>query len=90
MDWSASASAFLLVFLAELGDKTQLTTLVMAAKHGHPWPIFMGSALALVLSSLLGALLGGALGHLLPGATIRWAAGVIFLLFGGLLLSGRL
>ena len=90
MNWSAAGSTFLLVFLAELGDKTQLTTLTMAAKHGSPWPIFAGSALALVLSSLVGALAGGAIGQVVPAGTIRLVAGLAFLLFGGLLLSGRL
>ena len=86
----AVASAFLVVFLAELGDKTQLSTFLMAAKQRTPWPVFLGAAAALVLASLLAALLGETLGRILPERLIRVASGAAFILIGGLLLAGKL
>lgn len=50
--------AFITVFLAELGDKTQLSTLLMTAESQSPWIIFIGAAAALVTTSLCGVLIG--------------------------------
>lgn len=50
--------AFVTVFLAELGDKTQLSTLLMTAESQSPWIIFLGAAAALVTTSLCGVLIG--------------------------------
>ena len=52
------ASTFGTVFVAELGDKTQLATLLLSAQSGSPWLVFLGAALALICSSLVGVLLG--------------------------------
>ena len=51
-------STFTTVFLAELGDKTQLATLLLSAQSGQPWLVFSGAALALICSSLVGVLVG--------------------------------
>ena len=51
-------STFTTVFLAELGDKTQLATLLLSAQSGQPWLVFVGAALALACSSLVGVLVG--------------------------------
>ena len=82
--------AFGLVFLAELGDKTQLATLMLSA-HGHsPLPVFIGAAAALVLVALISSVAGDALAHVLPVRFIHIGAGIAFLAMGALLLSGRL
>lgn len=54
MDWKLFATTFGALFLAELGDKTQLACMLMTAKSGKPWTVFVASALALTLVSLLG------------------------------------
>jgi len=82
--------AFGLVFLAELGDKTQLATLMLSANGHAPLPVFGGAVLALVLVTLSSALLGDVLAHTVPLRLIHVGAGVAFLLVGGLLLTGRL
>jgi putative Ca2+/H+ antiporter (TMEM165/GDT1 family) len=79
-------TAFLMIFLAELGDKTQLVTLSLAAQHGAPLMVFCASTLALWLVSLLGIFLGKQLIRFVPLPYIHRAAGGLFLLFGAVLL----
>jgi putative Ca2+/H+ antiporter (TMEM165/GDT1 family) len=82
-------TTFWLVFLAELGDKTQLATMSLAAEHRSLWPVFGGAASALVLTSALGVLAGGALTKLVPAAYINTAAALAFIVIGVLMLLGR-
>ncbi len=81
--------AFGLIFLAELGDKTQLATLMLSANGHSPVAVFLGAALALVLVALISALLGDALASVVPVRVIHICAGAAFVLIGGLLISGR-
>lgn len=74
--------AFITVFLAELGDKTQLATLMLAAQSDHPWQVFLGAAAALITSSLLGVLLGQWLGRVLPKNLVKQLAGVLMVVLG--------
>ncbi len=89
MDLKAFAVTFGLVFLAELGDKTQLTTMVLAARMRAPVVIFIAAGLALLLSSLIGVVFGDALTRLIPLRYIQKGAGVVFVLIGGMLLLTR-
>jgi putative Ca2+/H+ antiporter (TMEM165/GDT1 family) len=75
-------TTFLLIFLAELGDKTQLVTAGLAAQHASPWSVFVGSTLALWAVSVLGVLAGGQLTRLLPLHVVHKVAGVLFVAFG--------
>lgn len=52
------SSTFITIFLAEMGDKTQLVTLLMSAESQAPWIVFIGAALALIATSLIGVILG--------------------------------
>ncbi len=89
MDWKLLVSTFTLVFLAELGDKTQLTTMMLAAQSGSASSVFVGASLALVATSFLGALFGEAVLHVLPQRYITTGSGVAFVILGLLLISGR-
>lgn len=82
MDVRAFLSTFGLVFLAELGDKTQLTTMTMAATSGRRWLVFAASALALVLSSLIAVIVGEWLRGRVDPTTIEKIAGALFLAIG--------
>jgi putative Ca2+/H+ antiporter (TMEM165/GDT1 family) len=53
--WGCFASTFATIFLAELGDKTQVTTLLISAQSGQPWVVFLGAGTALIATSLLGS-----------------------------------
>ena len=83
-------TTFCLVFLAELGDKTQLATMLMAAKSKSIWAVFFGSALALSASSLLGVIAGGLLAKYVPQNVIHTASGFAFMVIGVLLVSGKI
>ncbi|ABG51526.1 protein of unknown function UPF0016 [Trichodesmium erythraeum IMS101] len=78
--WAVFASTFVTIFLAEIGDKTQLTTLLMTAESQAPWIVFAGAGSALVITSLLGVLLGQWLASHLSPKTIERSAGAILLL----------
>lgn len=89
MDWKLFASTFAAIFLAEIGDKTQLATLSLAAGGSSRWAVFAGSALALVATSAIAVLAGEALSRAIPPVWIKRAAGALFVLLGVLFLIGR-
>jgi Ca2+/H+ antiporter, TMEM165/GDT1 family len=89
MDWKLFASTFAAVFVAELGDKTQLAALSLSAGNAgikSKWIVFAGSALALVLSSALAVAFGEAISRAVSPIWLRRAAGVIFIVLGVLFL----
>ncbi len=90
MNWQIVISTFIAVFFAELGDKTQHSTMMLASSKKAPLSIFLGSAVALVLSSLIGVLVGDTLYKLVPATVIKTVAGGGFLVIGALILFGRL
>jgi len=90
MDLTLLISTFLTVFLAELGDKTQLATVALSGTSDRPIAVFLGSASALVLASLLGAMAGGSVATVVPTELLQLIASVGFLIIGTrLLLQSR-
>lgn len=76
-------TVFLTIFLAELGDKTQLATFLYAADARNPrLTVFVGAALALIVTSALGVLLGAAVARVVNPRYLTWAAGVGFIAVG--------
>ena len=75
-------STFLTVFVAELGDKTQLATLTLSGTSNKPLAVFLGSSSALVLASLLGALTGGSISNFLPVVVLKSIASITFFIIG--------
>lgn len=86
MDWKLLLTTFGSIFLAEMGDKTQLATLGMAASGASRWVVFAGSALALVATSAVAVVFGEAIARVIPPVWIRRAAGMVFLVLGALYL----
>ena len=82
MDWKLFASTFAAIFLAEIGNKTQLATLSLAASGSSRWTVFAGSALALVATSAIAVLGGEALSRVLPPIWLARGAGVLFIVLG--------
>jgi Ca2+/H+ antiporter, TMEM165/GDT1 family len=70
-------STFVTIFLAELGDKTQLATLLMSAQSHNPWTVFAGAATALIATSLVGVLLGRWLSKVLQPRALERVTGMI-------------
>ncbi len=83
-------STFALIFLAELGDKTQLAAMARTATAGSRWTVFAAASLALVFSTLIAVLVGGGLSRLVPPHVIKLAAGLLFIVFGALILRSAL
>lgn len=79
-------TAFVMILLAELGDKTQLVTMSLAAQYNKPVPVFVGSTIALWAVSLLGIFLGCQIMRFIPLPWIHRGAGCLFLLFGAIIL----
>ena len=76
---------FGLIFLAELGDKTQLAVFGLASRSGSPWGVFLGAAGALILSTVLAVALGCLLPRFLPESATRimhYIAGALFIVVG--------
>jgi len=82
MDIKLILTTFAMVFLAELGDKTQLATFCLSADCNSKLSVFLGSAGALVLSSLIAVLCGAALSRWIPPVYIKIAAGIFFIVVG--------
>ena len=81
--WGAVfASTATTVFLAELGDKTQLAALLLSAQSGEPVVVFIGASLALISSSLVGVVLGRWLARLLPPELLERLAGILMVVLG--------
>ena len=75
-------TTFVTVFLAEMGDKTQLTTITLSSSTNKPLAVFIGSSIALIVATLLGALAGGSIANLVPAFLLKMLSGLVFLLIG--------
>lgn len=89
MDWRVMLTTFGVIFLAEMGDKTQLAAMTMAAEKKRPWEVFIAASLALAAVSAIGVLVGSVLSHYLPIEWVKRGAGALFILIGGLMLLGK-
>ena len=90
MDPKLFLTVFATVFVAELGDKTQVATLLYAADASHPkLTVFAASAAALVLTSAVGVLAGSLVAEHVSPRVVRWASGLGFVAVGLWVLLGR-
>ena len=86
MDFKTFASTFAVVFLAELGDKTQLATFAFASSGRSKLAVLLGAATALVMTSVLAVAAGAALGRYVSPIWLKRGAGVLMLALGAFLL----
>ena len=82
-------STFLVVFIAELGDKTQLAAISMVSTTRKPLEVFLGAVLALALVTAVGVLFGEGLVKMVPENIIHSTAAVLFIAVGVLMLAGK-
>lgn len=89
MDFSVLIQTFLLVFVAEMGDKTQLATINLAAK-GSALSVFIGASIALVCVTLIGAVAGKFIGQYIPTFYMNKVAAIAFITIGLLMLFNKI
>ena len=89
MDWRVFLTTFGVIFLAEMGDKTQLAAMTMAAQSKKPWAVFFGAALALAAVSAIGVLVGSVIGNYIPLIWVKRVAAVAFIVIGMLILMDK-
>ena len=83
MDWKIFATVFVTVFIAELGDKTQLATMLFAAdKEVSRMTVFLGASIALVASSAIGVAAGALVSEYVSEKYLSYAAGLAFVMVG--------
>ncbi|QHV01293.1 TMEM165/GDT1 family protein [Synechocystis sp. CACIAM 05] len=78
MDWQLFGLSFITVFLAEIGDKSQLAAIALGGSAKSPRAVFFGSVTALILASFLGVLAGGSLAQFLPTKLLKALAALGF------------
>jgi len=89
MDFLVLLTTFGIIFLAEMGDKTQLAAMTMSAQTKKPWAVFIGASLALAAVSALGIVVGSLLGDYLPLIWVKRVSAIAFIVIGGLMLAGK-
>ncbi len=89
MDWKVFLTTFGTIFLAELGDKTQLATIMMTSRTKLPWSVFIGASLALTLVTLAGVLFGEGLIAVVPQHILKKVAALAFIVIGLWMFLGR-
>ena len=83
MDWKILGVVFVSVFIAEMGDKTQLATMLFASdKEVSKWTVFFGASLALVATSAIGVLVGSAVSNYISEKHLHYLAGAGFVIIG--------
>ncbi len=91
MEWKIFWTAFATLFLAELGDKTQLAVITMTSSNKNAAvSVFLGAALALVLVTLLGVLFGSVITNYVPTEWLQKIVAAAFIIIGVLMLFGKL
>jgi putative Ca2+/H+ antiporter (TMEM165/GDT1 family) len=79
MDWKIFSSTFVLIFLAEIGDKTQFAALAASSQTKATVSVLLGVVCALAVAGTIGVMLGRGLGNVLNPQFIKWTSGVIFM-----------
>ncbi|WP_028574837.1 TMEM165/GDT1 family protein [Desulfonatronovibrio hydrogenovorans] len=90
MDIKLFFTTFGIIFLAELGDKTQMASVLMAAQSQKPWTVFIGASLALVSITLLAVIFANIICNYIPGEAIKKFAAIGFLVIGTLMLVDKI
>ncbi len=87
--WKIFLTTFGVVFLAEIGDKTQLAVISLSSRYRSPWIIFVGAALAMAAATAIGVAFGRFVPVLFGENVVRIVSGGLFILFGVLIILGR-
>lgn len=75
-------TVFIAFFIAEMGDKTQLATIALAAKYQNMFTVLLASTTGMMVSNIIGIVIGVVMGKKIPERTVKLISGAIFILFG--------
>ncbi|NIQ39565.1 MAG: TMEM165/GDT1 family protein [Proteobacteria bacterium] len=89
MDWKVFGTTFGILFLAELGDKTQLAVITMAAQTAKPVLVFLGAITALFVLTLLGVIFGHLIHQWVPPNILKKGAATVFIVIGVIMFFGK-
>lgn len=90
MEWKIFGTAFLTIFLAELGDKTQLAVITITSATESKLSVFLGASLALIVVTGIAVLVGGVLSQYVPTEWLQRIVAIAFIVIGILMLVGKL
>ena len=90
IDWQIIGVTFATVFVAEIGDKSQLAAIAIGGSSKHPKAVFFGSVAALLLASSIGVLAGSSITVLFPAKILKGLAAIGFFIMAGKLLWSNL
>jgi putative Ca2+/H+ antiporter (TMEM165/GDT1 family) len=82
MHWGAFFTTFAAVFLAEIGDKTQLAVFGFASQDVSKWTVFIAASLGLIAATSIGVLAGAIVGKYIDPIYIKYGSGVLFIVIG--------
>lgn len=82
-------TTFVVMFLAELGDKTQLAIISLSGRYRSPWTVFAGAGAAMLLATAIGVAVGSYIPALIGERAARYFSGGLFILFGAIILVGK-
>lgn len=82
MNFQIFLTSFLTIFLAEMGDKTQIAALTLSASQKDTWSVGLAVVLALSLAGIIGVIAGKWLGGFLNPDYLKWASGILFIAIG--------
>lgn len=87
MDWKVVLSSFCILFLAELGDKTQLAVFTLVTQNKRPISVFIGASFALTLVTFIGAFFGNIVTKYIPTYILKLLSGILFLVIGAFIIK---
>ena len=82
MDWKIFIASFTTIFIAEIGDKTQIAAFALSSQSNSIFSVLLGAILALSASTCIGVFLGSTLGYYVSPAIMKWVSGITFILIG--------
>lgn len=82
MDWKLLFSTFGLVFLAEMGDKTQLAAISLVSRYKSPWAVFLGASIAMAVVTAIGVIFGDVLTRYVSVEYLRKGGALLFIIVG--------
>ncbi len=90
MDWRVFLTTFGVIFLAEIGDKTQLAAMTISASTNRPWAVFLGATVAFTCISAVAVIVGAVIGNYIPLDWVKRGAALLFIAIGVLILFDKI